>query len=668
MHLSRFLAFKQFVKGATYAQLIVSIAALISSCDAPNRFNNSDVIQVYEARDQRNVELLTEYLQNPKEPIRIEAARAFASMPDSFYTATLVKQIFEEESTEVQQELAFSIGQTAGILATMPLIKDFDKLKSDAVKADVFIALAKCGHELFVLQQFTAKQIDEEHLAEAAFYLARSGKLKNAAFYPILIEMISNDGVPAFYAAFAMLRSGLDLKGKAAELDALISDLDNTDARFALLQTLGKTDSTALLALQKRYDQFAVEENYLDRIAIIRATAKFNTKAANALLQKSLNDNNHHVRDQASLILLDRTDQFELSYLLKQFNSENFALVKYRFATALLKRPDFTSKDSLSSLIKKQYVAEPDEYKQGYMLTALSGDFKNLEFLEEITFSTPSILLREFAYAALLNYRRSPDFAMYAHLWNANYAMPLAEHFSKVIQNAIETHDVSMVALSAEILRDTTLPQKYSAKMPVYFANIQFMQNALSKLIMPRDIEAFGELLKTVKMYEGKPVTGQIKPDFNNPVDWSYVERIPKNQRIEFVTSAGNIEAELWVDDAPATVAWFMKLIEKDFYKLKRLHRVVPGFVIQDGCPRGDGYGSTMETIRSEFSRRCFDAGVLGMASAGPDTESCQWFITHNATPHLNGRYTAFGKVIQGMEVVHKLKIGDVIQEIKILP
>jgi cyclophilin family peptidyl-prolyl cis-trans isomerase/HEAT repeat protein len=668
MHLSRLLAFKQFVKGFTYAHLVVSIAALISSCDAPNRFSDSEIIQVYEARDQRNVELLTEFLQHPKEPIRIEAARAFASMPDSFYTATLVKRIFEEESAEVQQELAFSIGQTAGILVTMPLIKDFEKLKSDALKADVCVALAKCGHEAFVLQLITAKQIEKEKLAEAAFYLARSGKLRNAAFYPLLIEMIDDDGIPAFYAAFAMLRSGLDLKGKAAEMDALISDLDNTDARFALLQSLGKTDSTALVALQKRYDQFSVDENYLDRIAIIRATAKFNTKASNVLLQKALADNNHHVRDQASIVFVDRADQFELSYLLKQFNAENFALVKYRFASALLKRPDFTAKDSLSSLIKKQYLTEPDEYKQGYMLTALSGDFKNLEFLEEITFSTPSILLREFAYAALLNYRRSPDFNKYAQLWNVNYTMPLTEHFSKVIQNAIETHDVSMVALSAEILRDTTLPQKYSAKMPVYFPNILFMQNGLSKLILPRDIEAFGELLKTVKMYEGKPVTGPIKPDFNNPIDWAYVERIPNNQRIEFVTSAGIIEAELWVDDAPATVAWFMKLIENDFYKLKRLHRVVPGFVIQDGCPRGDGYGSTMETIRSEFSRRCFDAGVLGMASAGPDTESCQWFITHNATPHLNGRYTAFGKVIQGMEVVHKLKIGDVIQEIKILP
>jgi cyclophilin family peptidyl-prolyl cis-trans isomerase len=194
------------------------------------------------------------------------------------------------------------------------------------------------------------------------------------------------------------------------------------------------------------------------------------------------------------------------------------------------------------------------------------------------------------------------------------------------------------------------------------------MQQTLEKLILPRDIEAYGELLRTMRMYIGSPIDGNLKADYNNPIDWEYLQRIPSNQQVEFVTSAGNIVAELWVDDAPATVAWFMKLIEKDFYKLKRLHRVVPGFVIQDGCPRGDGVGSTMETIRSEFSRRSFDAGVLGMASAGPDTESCQWFITHNATPHLNGRYTAFGRVVQGMEVVHKLKIGDVIQEIKILP
>jgi cyclophilin family peptidyl-prolyl cis-trans isomerase len=185
---------------------------------------------------------------------------------------------------------------------------------------------------------------------------------------------------------------------------------------------------------------------------------------------------------------------------------------------------------------------------------------------------------------------------------------------------------------------------------------------------LPRDIESYTELLKTMRFLEGKAVDGDLKPEFNHPIDWDLVERIPVNQHIAIVTEFGSIEAELWVNDAPGTVANFVKLIQDQFYTNKRLHRVVPGFVIQDGCPRGDGFGSTMQTIRSEFTTRNFDEGVLGMASAGPDTESCQWFITHTRTPHLNGRYTAFGKVTKGMDIVHRLEIGAKILRIELLP
>jgi cyclophilin family peptidyl-prolyl cis-trans isomerase len=75
-----------------------------------------------------------------------------------------------------------------------------------------------------------------------------------------------------------------------------------------------------------------------------------------------------------------------------------------------------------------------------------------------------------------------------------------------------------------------------------------------------------------------------------------------------------------------------------------------------------------METVRSEFSRNTkFEEGTIGFASAGEDTESCQWFITHTRTPHLNGRYTAFGRVVKGMEVVHELLLGDGIKSIELL-
>jgi cyclophilin family peptidyl-prolyl cis-trans isomerase len=160
----------------------------------------------------------------------------------------------------------------------------------------------------------------------------------------------------------------------------------------------------------------------------------------------------------------------------------------------------------------------------------------------------------------------------------------------------------------------------------------------------------------------------ELKAAHNHPIDWNLVKSIPRKQQARITTSKGEIIIELHVEDAPGSVASFVQLVRSGFYDGKYFHRVVPNFVIQGGCPRGDGMGGTDYTLRSEFRLHDYRTGSVGLASSGPDTESCQWFITHNATPHLNGRYTAFGKVVQGMEVVHKLKIGDVIQEIKILP
>jgi cyclophilin family peptidyl-prolyl cis-trans isomerase len=660
--------FKQFVKALFYKQFVVGSIVLFSGCSAPNRFSDSEIIQVYEARDQRNLELLVEFLGHPDKKIRTEAARAFASIPDSLLSYKLAPALVNEQDESVQLELAFSIGQTGGIVQTLPLLSEFNNFKSIEVKSELCVALAKCGHAQFIGQQLKKKEFPDEVLAEAAFYLARSGKLKDPKLLIPIFKLAENDNQIGFYAAYAILRSGMKLDGKVPEITKLISKTTNLEMRLALIQSLNRCDSTAIVPLNKLFDQAAGEENYLERLATIRAASRLEFSVSKSLLQKGLIDPNHHIRDQASIYVVEKPDFFDNAYLLKRFTVEDLALVKYRFAGMLLKKSDFLQKDSLSKLLKNSFHAETDEYKQGYILSALSGQFNNLSFLEEVSFSTPSILLREFAFSALLNYRKSPNFIQYSKDWLKVSPTTLTDHFAKLLQNAIETGDVSMVAISAEFLRDTALLNKYSAQMPVYYSSVEFMQQTLEKLILPRDIEAYGELLRTMRMYIGSPIEGNLKADYNNPIDWEYLQRIPNNQQIEFVTSSGSIIAELWVDDAPATVAWFMKLIEKDFYKLKRLHRVVPGFVIQDGCPRGDGFGSTMETIRSEFSRRSFDAGVLGMASAGPDTESCQWFITHNATPHLNGRYTAFGKVVQGMEVVHKLKIGDVIQEIKILP
>jgi len=132
-------------------------------------------------------------------------------------------------------------------------------------------------------------------------------------------------------------------------------------------------------------------------------------------------------------------------------------------------------------------------------------------------------------------------------------------------------------------------------------------------------------------------------------------------------TDRGTIQLELAVLDAPLTVENFVALARKGYFNGLSIHRVVPNFVIQDGDPRGDGEGGPGYTIRDELNERPYLRGTVGMAlDPWPDTGGSQWFITHSPQPHLDAKYTVFGRVIAGMEVVDQIQQGDVIRRIRI--
>ena len=123
-------------------------------------------------------------------------------------------------------------------------------------------------------------------------------------------------------------------------------------------------------------------------------------------------------------------------------------------------------------------------------------------------------------------------------------------------------------------------------------------------------------------------------------------------------TSEGRIEVELWNDVAPKHVENFLKLINDGFYDGLTFHRVIPGFVIQGGCPNGDGTGGPGWTVDAEFNEREHHPGVLSMArSADPDSAGSQFFVclTREHCQHLDNQYTGFGKVTNGMDAVNKI-------------
>jgi peptidyl-prolyl cis-trans isomerase B (cyclophilin B) len=128
----------------------------------------------------------------------------------------------------------------------------------------------------------------------------------------------------------------------------------------------------------------------------------------------------------------------------------------------------------------------------------------------------------------------------------------------------------------------------------------------------------------------------------------------PSTASIE--TDFGTIELELWPDAAPLHVANFRKLARAGFYRGTGFHRIVPGFVIQGGCPEGDGTGGPGWTVPAEFNARRHAKGVLSMArSAHPDSAGSQFFICLGDAPHLDGQYSAFGRVTAGMDVVEQI-------------
>jgi cyclophilin family peptidyl-prolyl cis-trans isomerase len=127
------------------------------------------------------------------------------------------------------------------------------------------------------------------------------------------------------------------------------------------------------------------------------------------------------------------------------------------------------------------------------------------------------------------------------------------------------------------------------------------------------------------------------------------------------------ITIEFFPEDAPKTVENFVTLAKKGFYDGLTFHRVVPDFVVQGGCPKGNGTGGPGYTIKAEFNKQKHVRGSVAMArSQHPDSAGCQFYITYGATPHLDNNYTVFGKVTSGMEAVDRIKQGDKMKSVTI--
>ncbi len=143
-----------------------------------------------------------------------------------------------------------------------------------------------------------------------------------------------------------------------------------------------------------------------------------------------------------------------------------------------------------------------------------------------------------------------------------------------------------------------------------------------------------------------------------------------KMKKAVISTQYGDMQVEFFEKDAPGTVDNFVRLAQSGFYDGLKFHRVIPDFVVQGGCPNGTGTGGPGFTIKCELTgdNQYHDSGVLSMAHAGPNTGGSQFFICHSRqnTQHLDRKHTVFGKVVDNLDIIDKIRQGDTITKIAI--
>jgi cyclophilin family peptidyl-prolyl cis-trans isomerase len=178
------------------------------------------------------------------------------------------------------------------------------------------------------------------------------------------------------------------------------------------------------------------------------------------------------------------------------------------------------------------------------------------------------------------------------------------------------------------------------------------------------------QLLKDLDPASAAAVSAQIRPAPTTlPIDVYSAPHLVTpavSTQLYVDTDRGTIQIELAMIDAPLTVENFVTLARKGYFNGLAIHRVVPDFVVQDGDPRGDGEGGPGYTIRDELSERPYLRGAVGVALDWRDTGGSQWFITHSPQPHLDAKYTVFGRVVAGMDVVDQIQQGDVVRRVRV--
>jgi cyclophilin family peptidyl-prolyl cis-trans isomerase/HEAT repeat protein len=615
-----------------------------------NKFADPVLQQIHTFQDERKTAPLLDLLEHKNNLYRKEAALALASVQDTVAIPRLAAML-RDSSLQVRKAAAYALGQMRHENAEQPLITVAATETTPAVLAEMLAAAGKNAtvQNLPFYENFNSQ--DTAVMAGLSEAIYRAG-LRQVSSEKLLQKTLSllganNSYETRFWAAHALARhSAADLSTYGEAITKTALNDPEPEVRIAATQALTKVNGPDKAAASQAI--YNSNKDYRVRISALKALKGLEFEQAKQLLLPALQDTNDNVLVTAAAFIQENAparDTATFAPLARQIRQPRAKASLYAY---LLKSAH--NKQALREEIIKLYQSTDDVYLKGFLLEALQQDVQAYDFIKEETFGQEHPVISTYGIESLIALRKQQDFPQ-----------ELVPTFNNTIKQAITSNDQAMAGIAAGAITDSLLHFRSA------FGDISFLKAARDRMVLPRDIEAYIALQAAINYMENKPAPAHPEAGFNHPIQWQQVEQIAANQLVQVRTSKGDFTLQLFVEDAPGSVASFVELVKQGFYDNKTFHRVVPNFVVQGGCPRGDGWGSSDYSLRSEFASLQYREGYVGLASAGKDTESCQWFVTHNATPHLDGRYTIFAKVVKGMDVVHQLSIGDRIEEVRLL-
>ncbi|WP_205727909.1 peptidylprolyl isomerase [Flammeovirga pectinis] len=617
-----------------------------------NKFKDSKIRDIYNLRDQRNTLGVAEYLTSDSLKYRREALIAFGSIQDTTALPYCKKILEEENNISLKIAAAFAIGQISS-----PVLNDF------------------------LINYIVMHEADEEvveHLFEALGMCATDRVIVFMTGFVTLSVPIKRGIVKGLYKAIIWQKStSLDAALQVMRIysRSFSEGMEDDETREWCSSFFGKLNSEHTLEVfsSNIFDQARRNEDELIRANFALAIKAFSKANGSATaLQKILST------EKSPLVLINAirsTEAVKYTTVIDEtisFLANENPIVATVAADVLYRKLGWNTSKKVYKIAKGIKYPNPrakalkavmeERNKQSEIYNFAKDLFDNSSSVYEkcllLEAMNESKIGKNIAFDTWKTTTSTPLKTKAIEIITANYAKHKSlssakgKELNKILVDALLTNDVGQIYTICSFMSSNV------AKFKKYYPSVNQMDSVKNNLEIPLQVEAVIEIEKAIAAINKTPYKYSA-PKSNVGVKWEMIQHIKENHLAKIYTNQGEITIQLKVEEAPATVAMFVDLVQQNFYDGLFFHRMVPNFVAQGGDPRGDGFGGLPYSIPSEFSLLEYKEGSLGIASAGKDTESCQFFFTEVPTHHLDGRYTVFAEVVEGLDVMHKLEYGD---------